>query len=46
MNENPENPRPVVCLANFESHLPDCIKSNKRNPKEEYAKAHTLFEQA
>ena len=44
MNENPENPRPIVCLANFESHLPDFIKSNKRKPEEEYAKARALFE--
>lgn len=44
MAENPENPRPVVCLANFESYLPDFLKSDKRNPDEEYAKARFLFE--
>ena len=43
MEENPENPRPVVLLANFEQHLPDFIRSGKRNPEEEYAKARILF---
>ncbi len=44
MEENPENPRPVVLLADFEQHLPDFIRSGKRNPVEEYAKASALFE--
>lgn len=44
MKENPQNPRPIILLANFEGHLPDFIKSNKRNPEEEYAKARVLFE--
>ena len=44
MKENPENPRPVILLANFEQHLPDFIKSGKRKPEEEYARARALFE--
>ncbi len=44
MKENPKNPRPIILLANFEQHLPDFIKSGKRNPDEEYAKARALFE--
>lgn len=44
MEENPENPRPVVLLANFEQHLPDFVRSAKRKPEEEYAKARILFE--
>ena len=44
IKENPENPRPVILLADFEQHLPDFMKSDKRNPDEEYAKARALFE--
>lgn len=44
MKENPENPRPVVLLTDYESYLPDFMKSGKRNPTEEYTRARTLFE--
>lgn len=43
MQENPDNPRPIVLLADFESYLPDFMKSGK-NSEEEYAKASVLFE--
>lgn len=41
--QNPENPRPVVLLADFEKRLPAFIRSDKRNPEEEMAKAALLF---
>lgn len=42
--QNPENPRPVILLADFERRLPPFIRSDKRNPEEEKAKAALLFE--
>lgn len=42
--QDPENPRPVVLLADFERRLPPFIRSDKRNPDEEKAKAALLFE--
>ena len=42
--QNPENPRPVILLADFERRLPAFIRSDKRNPDEEKAKAALLFE--
>lgn len=42
--QNPENPRPIILLADFERRLPPFIRTNKRNPVEEKAKAALLFE--
>lgn len=42
--QNPGNPRPVILLADFERRLPPFIRSDKRNPDEEKAKATLLFE--
>ncbi|MDR2815597.1 MAG: hypothetical protein LBB62_02705 [Proteiniphilum sp.] len=42
--QDPENPRPVILLADFERRLPSFIRSGKRNPDEEKAKAALLFE--
>lgn len=44
MEQNPENPRPVILLADFEQRLPPFIQSDKRNPDEERTKATLLFE--
>ncbi|MEA5127638.1 MAG: hypothetical protein VB074_05610 [Proteiniphilum sp.] len=42
--QDPGNPRPVVLLADFERRLPPFIRTDKRNPDEEKAKATLLFE--
>lgn len=42
--QDPENPRPVILLADFERRLPPFIRSDKRNPDEEKVKAALLFE--
>lgn len=44
MDENPENPRPVFLLADFERRLPAFVRSGKRDPDKETAKARLLFE--
>lgn len=44
MEQNPQNPRPVILLANFERYLPPFIQSDKRKPDEEKTKAALLFE--
>lgn len=42
--QDPENPRPVILLTDFERRLPPFIRSDKRNTEEEKAKATLLFE--
>lgn len=44
ITQDPENPRPVILLADFERRLPAFLRSDKRNPAEEKAKAALLFE--
>ena len=44
MAQDPENPRPIILLADFERRLPSFIRSDKRNPDEEKNKAALLFE--
>lgn len=43
MKEKPENPRPVILLADYNQRLPDFIRSKKRNYADEIAKAKSLF---
>lgn len=43
MEQNPENPRPVVLLTFFEQYLPPFIKS-KRDPARERERAKDLFD--
>lgn len=44
IGQNPDNPRPVILLADFERRLPPFIRQNKRDPEEEKTKAALLFE--
>lgn len=44
MEENPENPRPVILLSDFEERIPAFLRSEKRNRDNELTKARSLFD--
>lgn len=44
IEENPQNPRPIILLADYEQRLPAFIRSKKRKYDDEIAKAKVLFE--